>query len=98
MYKIEIIDKAQNELMNSVAWYEDQQEGTGLKFIQAIQESYQLISGKAKSFKLVKGKFRECFLKRFQFFIAQEAQRENSNSSSNNITKAQHFEFLSSYI
>jgi len=60
---------AEREFDDSIAWYEAEREGLGLKFRATIEEYFQRIADNPEWFPEVRGEVRRAVVRRFPFVI-----------------------------
>ena len=69
MYSIKILDSAEKEFSDSAKWYDEQSEGLGDRFVEAIRRKLQLIQEFPDRYPKRKGNFRETPVKIFPYLI-----------------------------
>lgn len=60
---------ADNEFVESASWYEDQQEGLGLRFIDHVQEVLDNIAANPLRYPIVARDIREAIVSKFPFAV-----------------------------
>lgn len=71
-YRVELHPIAQKELIESYDWYEDRLDGLGTRFINAVQDRFNIIANNPQAFSKKKGKYCEVVLLGFPFTIIYE--------------------------
>jgi plasmid stabilization system protein ParE len=67
--KIRFLTLAQQELDDAVAWYESQQPGLGLQFLNEIDRTIKRIVIYPKSCAEIEDGIRRCLIKRFPYGV-----------------------------
>jgi plasmid stabilization system protein ParE len=75
-FQLLVTDEAEKELTTEYNWYEDKQEGLGLKFISAVEETFKLIEAFPFAFPFRRKDYRECFIGAFPYVIIYRVVRE----------------------
>ena len=60
---------AKSELDDAVAWYENKEEGLGIKFYRAIAGQLERVATLPEQFACVRGQVRRAVLRRFPYSI-----------------------------
>lgn len=69
---------ADEELIESAKWYNEQSEGLGERFIAAVAEKLRLIKEYPERYPIKKRNFRETPIKVFPFLIVYKFYKEES--------------------
>ena len=69
MYKLIISRLALNDISQATAWYENQQDGLGERFIEEVERSKALLTSNPFMFSKVNRNTRHCMTKRFPYGI-----------------------------
>jgi len=67
---------AELEIQEIAMWYEDQQEGVGFKFLDAIDQSFERIQQFPELYAIVDGDVRRALLRRFPFAVYYRIERD----------------------
>jgi plasmid stabilization system protein ParE len=72
MYKLEIEEQAREDLREAMHWYEKQQEELGIRLLQAVGKSIQLIVKNPKHYRKVVKEYRQLKTDIFPYVIIYE--------------------------
>ncbi len=75
MYQLIFHPEADKEFAESVAWYEEQKENLGERFIAVIEETIKRIESNPQLFGYSKRPFREATVKVFPFSIVYKVNK-----------------------
>ena len=73
--KIRYTSRSFDELNLAVAWYELQQQGLGLDFLDCVDASLARIRRSPEIYPVVQGSLRRCVVERFPFSIYFEIEK-----------------------
>lgn len=71
-YKLTLKPRAENDLADSIEWYESRQKGLGAKFINHIESYLEKISQNPLNYQIRNYPFREAYVQRFPYVIIYE--------------------------
>ena len=71
-FKIEVRPFASAAIVQAYGWYEDQQPGTGEKFLQALADVYNKIRANPKTYSYTSQPIRQAKIYRFPYVILYE--------------------------
>lgn len=70
MYTLKLLKRAENELLNSCDWYEEQKKGLARRFLKELDTRFKLITKNPKLYQTQgNGNIRCAPLKKFPFLI-----------------------------
>lgn len=72
IYKLVLKPRAENDLTESIEWYEKQQKGLGKRFIDQVEVYFDKIQKGPFNFQIKRATFREAYLKKFPNIIIFE--------------------------
>jgi toxin ParE1/3/4 len=68
-YRLIVRKRAQSDIDSSCAWYESQERGVGLRFLDEVDGALRIIRERPAAFTVVKGSVHRMILNRFPFGI-----------------------------
>ncbi|MDA3923472.1 MAG: type II toxin-antitoxin system RelE/ParE family toxin [Kiritimatiellae bacterium] len=68
--------RARFEIELTVSWYEQQQRGLGLRFLDAVENTIDQISNHPLLYMVIYKKFRRCLLRKFPFSVFYTIENE----------------------
>lgn len=71
-YKLILKSRAENDLSEAIGYYQTQQRGLGIKFLQCVQKSLGRITKNPLHFPLKTNQFREIYIQKFPYVIIYE--------------------------
>lgn len=72
IYKLILKSRAENDLAESIEWYESQQKGLGKRFIEQIDLYFDKIQKNPMNFPMKRKPFREAYIRSFPYIIIYE--------------------------
>lgn len=67
--RLRYTDRAKDDIELALAWYERQQPGLGLQFLDCIEDAIQSIIDHPDAYRVRYQAFRACVVRRFPFLI-----------------------------
>ncbi len=74
MYKVELADEAQEDYEQSIRWYNERSYQASENFVNAIEETLDLISKLPHQFKTIKKGYHEVIVHSFPFTIVYKIE------------------------
>ena len=69
--------EAEDEYLQAVSWYEDQREGLGREFIQAVESTLDFIEENPEMYPVIRGELRRALLRRFPFALLYRVREQD---------------------
>lgn len=69
--------EAEDEYLQAVSWYEDQREGLGHEFIQAVESTLDFIEENPEMYPVIRGELRRALLRRFPFALLYRVREQD---------------------
>ena len=85
MYRLIILQEANNEFKEAAQWYEEKSEGLGDRFIDIIQKKLQLIQQYPERYPMRKDNFREALVYVFPYTIIYTCYKKEKTITINSI-------------
>ena len=67
--KLRYTERAQEDLEVAVSWYEKQQLGLGLEFLDSVESSLKGIESSPYMYEVIHASYRRCLVRRFPFSL-----------------------------
>lgn len=75
-FRIEVRDLASIEFIDAYLWYEDQRDGLGEEFHDAVQEQFAFLRERPEGFAKWRGQYRKIALHRFPYIIVFQVLKD----------------------
>lgn len=75
IYRLDYHPLAVKELNDAVIWYETEQEGRGLKFLQYLEEQLAQLCRRAENYPVTRGYFRELYIRLYPYIIVYRIKK-----------------------
>ena len=75
-YKLVVKQQAKQQIADGIEWYETQQKGLGLKFLNHIESYFKIILENPNIYEIKRKPFREAFVKKFPYLIIYTIQKD----------------------
>ncbi|MCB9033002.1 MAG: type II toxin-antitoxin system RelE/ParE family toxin [Chitinophagales bacterium] len=75
-YKIAFLKEADEDVLNAVGYYEEQQEGLGIKFKDTLDKKVDYITNYPKHFRIVKKEYRQVLVKSFPYLVIYSIKKD----------------------
>ena len=72
IYKLILKPRAENDLADSIEWYESRKRGLGKKFVNHLESYFEKISENPLNYQIQNPPFREAYIQKFPFVIIYE--------------------------
>ncbi|MED5374362.1 MAG: type II toxin-antitoxin system RelE/ParE family toxin [Myxococcota bacterium] len=69
--------EAEDEYLHAVSWYEEQREGLGHEFIQAVESTLDFIEENPEMYPVIRGELRRALLRRFPFALLYRVREQD---------------------
>jgi len=67
--KLRYTERAQEDLEIAVSWYEKQQRGLGLAFLESVESSLEPMESSPNMYEIIYASHRRCLIRRFPFSL-----------------------------
>ena len=71
-YELIIRDEAERDIIETTKYYETQQTGLGIKFLEQLEQYLERIQTHPELFQIKRPPYREAFIKKFPYLIIYE--------------------------
>lgn len=61
--------EAEQDMAEARAWYDDQQAGLGIEFLESVQETFQRIREMPEMYAAIHKRVRRCKIRRFRYIV-----------------------------